>query len=49
MNLVAVHYLMLSFKEKEHLDFIEDARTDSWPSGLACEFWENLRNEFRPT
>ena len=28
MNLVAVHFLMLSFEEEEYLDFIEDARTD---------------------
>ena len=49
MNFVAVHYLTLSFEEEEHLDFIEDARTDDWPSGLACEIWKNLENEFRPS
>ena len=42
INLVAVHFLMLSLEEEEHLDFIEDARTDDWPSGLACEIWKNL-------
>ena len=30
MNLVAVHYLTLSFEEEEHLNFTEDARTDDW-------------------
>ena len=49
MNLVAVHYLTLSFKQKEHLDFIKDARTDNCPSGLVCEIWRNLENEFRPS
>ena len=49
MNLVALYYLTLSFKEEEHLDFTEDARTDTWPSGLACEIWKNLKNKFRPS
>ena len=49
MNLIAVHFLTLSFEEEEHLDFIEDARTDDWPSGLACKIWKNLENEFRPS
>ena len=49
MNLVAVHFLTLPFEEEEHLDFIEDARTDDWPSGLACKIWKNLENKFRPS
>ena len=49
MNLVAVHFLMLSFEEEEHFNFIEDVRTDDWPSGLACKIWKNLKNEFRPS
>ena len=49
MNLVAVHFLTLSFEEEEHLDFIEDARTNNWPSGLACKIWKNLEKEFRPS
>ena len=49
MNLVAVHFLTLSFEEEEHLNFIEDARTDDWPSGLACKIWKNLENKFRPS
>ena len=49
MNFVAVHFLTLSFEEEEHLNFIEDARTDDWPSGLACKIWKNLENKFRPS
>ena len=51
MNLVAEHYLTLSFEEEEHLDFnfIEDGRTDDWLSGFTCKIWKNLENEFRPS
>ena len=49
MNLVAMHFLTLSFEEEEHVDFIEDARTNNWPSGLACKIWKNLENKFRPS
>ena len=49
MNLVAVHFLTPSFEEEEHLAFIKDAKTDDWPSGLACKIWKNLENEFRPS
>ena len=44
-----MHFLTLSFEEEEHLNFIEDARTDDWPSGLACKIWKNLENGFRPS
>ena len=37
MNLTVVPYLKLSSEVEEHLDFIKDARTDNWPSGLAYE------------
>ena len=49
MNLVVVHFLPLSFEEEEHLDFVEDARADDWPSGLTCKVWKNLDNKFRPS
>ena len=48
MKLVAVHFLTPSFEEEEHLVFIKDARTDDWPSGLACKIWKKPENEFRP-
>ena len=49
MKLVAVHFLTPSFEEEEHLVFIKDARTDDWPSGLACKIRKNLENKFRPS
>ena len=49
MNSVAVHYLTLSFEQGEHLNFVEDARTADWPSGLACKIWKNIENEFQPS
>ena len=49
MNLVALHYLTLSFEEEEHLDLIEDERTDNWSSELVCKIWKNLKNKFWPS
>ena len=47
-NAIAVHYLMLSMNEEEHMSIIDDARTDDWPSALACEIWNAVDEENRP-
>ena len=49
-NAIAVHYLMLSMNEEEHMGVIDDVRTGDWPSMLVCEIWnipeeENMPND----
>ena len=36
-NALAVHYLVLSFENEEQLGYIEDARSNKWPSAFAYE------------
>ena len=40
--------MTLSFKQEENLDLVKDARTDNWPTGLACKNWKNIEHEFCP-
>ena len=47
-NAIAVHYLMLSMNEEEHMGIVDDAHTDDWPSALVCEIWNALEEENRP-
>ena len=48
-NALAVHYLTMSFENEEQLGYIEDARSDEWPSALACEIWASLVDENKPS
>ena len=48
-NALAVHYLTMSFENEEQLGYLEDARSDKWPSVLACEIWASLVDENKPS
>ena len=48
-NALAVHYLTMSFKNEEQLGYIEEARSNEWPSALTCEIWANLVDENKPS
>ena len=48
-NTLAIHYLEDSFRNKEQLGYIEDARTTEWPSAIACKVWSTLKTELKPS
>ena len=48
-NVLAVHSLTLSFENEEQLGYIEDARSDKWPSALVYEIWASLEDENKPS
>ena len=48
-NALAVHFLTVSFENKEQLGYIEDARTSDWPSAIACNVWSTSEAEFKPS
>ena len=46
---MAVHYLEVSFENEEQSWYIEDVRSNKWPSVLACGIWESLVDENKPS
>ena len=48
-NALTVHSLTMSFENEEQLGYIEDVRSNEWPSALTYKIWASLEDENKPS
>ena len=46
-NALAIHYLTISFNNKEKLGYTENMRTTDWISVITCKVWRTLKTKLQ--